>query len=275
MVSAKPRVIALIPARGGSKSIPRKNLKPLAGYPLVVYSIAAGLQAASVDRVIVSTDDPEIANLARQWGADVPFLRPAHLAQDDTPDFPVIEHAVRWLQEHENDHPDIIVQLRPTSPLRPPNCVDDGVARLLAQPAADSLRAVKPAGENPYKMWRIAAGWLVPLLETGLPEAYNMPRQKLPQTFWQTGHLDVIRVASMLQKNSLTGDHVLPLMVDARYAVDIDHPEQWQLAEWWLEQLPLPFVRPSYPAQQGQGGKNASPNHHNGQRLSHPFEAVQ
>lgn len=275
MVSAKPRVIALLPARGGSKSIPRKNLKPLAGYPLLAYSIAAGLQAASVDRVIVSTDDAEIAKLASQWGAEVPFLRPAHLAQDDTPDFPVIEHAVRWLQERENDHPDIIVQLRPTSPLRPPDCVDDGVARLLAQPAADSLRAVKPAGENPYKMWRIAAGRLVPLLETSLPEAYNMPRQKLPQTYWQTGHLDVIRVSSMLQKNSLTGDHVLPLFVDARYAVDIDHPEQWLLAEWLLERLSLPLVRPSRSAQQGRVGKSAVHNHQNGRRLPNLFEEVE
>jgi len=244
MVKAKPRVIAIIPARGGSKSIPRKNLKPLAGCPLLAYSIAAGLQAQSVDRVIVSTDNPEIAAVASQWGAEVPFLRPAQLAQDDTPDFPVILHALRWLQEREHDQPDVIVQLRPTSPLRPPRCVDEGVALLLQHPQADSVRAVKPAGENPYKMWRIEQGWLLPLLQTALPEAYNMPRQQLPQTYWQTGHLDVIRVASMLQKQSLTGDRVLPLLVDARYAIDIDNSEQWALVEWLLEQQPLALVRP-------------------------------
>ncbi|MDZ7267861.1 MAG: acylneuraminate cytidylyltransferase family protein [candidate division KSB1 bacterium] len=257
MVSSKPKVLALVPARGGSKSIPRKNLKTLGGCPLLAYSIAAGLQAASVDRVIVSTDDAEIAAVARQWGAEVPFLRPAQLARDDTPDFPVIVHALRWLQKREKYHADVIVQLRPTSPLRPPGGVDDGVALLLGNPAADSVRAVKPAGENPYKMWRLEQGWLVPLLETGLPEAYNMPRQKLPPTYWQTGHLDVIRVTSLKHKHSLTGDRVLPLLVDPRYAIDLDQPEQWPLVEWLLAHLPLPLVRPCAGGTHGGVGRHA------------------
>src|SRR5512145_2909368 len=107
-------ILALIPARGGSKSIPRKNIRDFAGHPLIAYSIAAGLQAKLVTRTIVSTDDEEIAAVARQYGAETPFLRPAEFAQDNTTDFPVFTHALAWFAEHEGYHPDIIVQLRPT-----------------------------------------------------------------------------------------------------------------------------------------------------------------
>ena len=113
-------VLAIIPARGGSKGIPRKNIRPFAGYPLIAYSIAAGLQAKTVTRVIVTTDDDEIAEVARSYGAETPFLRPAELAQDLTTDLPVFQHALNWLASHEDYHPDVIVHLRPTSPVRPP-----------------------------------------------------------------------------------------------------------------------------------------------------------
>ncbi len=112
----KPEVLAVIPARGGSKGIPRKNIRQFAGYPLIAYSIAAGLQAEMVTRVIVSTDDEEIAQVSRQFGAEVPFFRPTELAQDNTTDLPVFQHALRWLKEHEGYEPDVVVQLRPTSP---------------------------------------------------------------------------------------------------------------------------------------------------------------
>src|SRR5512143_1686076 len=111
----KPEVLALIPARGGSKGIPRKNIRPFAGHPLIAYSIAAGLQADLVTRVIVTTDDEEIAEVARGCGAETPFLRPAELAQDRTLDLPVFQHALQWLQQHEGYHPDILVHLRPTT----------------------------------------------------------------------------------------------------------------------------------------------------------------
>ena len=124
-------ILAIIPARGGSKSIPRKNIRPLAGHPLIAYSIAAGRQSRLVTRTIVSTDDEEIAAVARQYGAETPFLRPAEFAQDNTTDFPVFTHALGWLKEHEGYQPDIIVQLRPTSPIRPPEhggCGDPAAA---------------------------------------------------------------------------------------------------------------------------------------------------
>src|SRR5262249_7126007 len=117
-------VVAIVPARGGSKAIPRKNVRLLGGVPLIAYSIEAGLTARTVDRVIVSTDDEEIAAVARRFGAEVPFMRPAALAGDSTPDLPVFQHALDWLDAHEGYRPEIVVQLRPTSPLRPPDCVD-------------------------------------------------------------------------------------------------------------------------------------------------------
>jgi len=145
-------ILALIPARGGSKGIPRKNIKDFAGYPLIAWSIAAGLQAHTVNRVIVSTDDEEIASVARQYGAEAPFLRPPELAQDRTTDLPVFEHALKWLEDIEGYKPDMVIQLRPTSPIRPKDCVDGAVKILIENPDADCVRGVVTAGQNPYKM---------------------------------------------------------------------------------------------------------------------------
>ena len=152
---AKPEVLALIPARGGSKGIPRKNIRDFAGAPLIAYSIAAGLQSRHVTRVIVSTDDEEIAAVARMWGAETPFLRPAEFAQDDTTDLPVFQQALAWLAENENYHPDFVVQLRPTSPVRPVGLIDEAIELMLTNPQADCVRGVVPSGQNPFKMWQI------------------------------------------------------------------------------------------------------------------------
>lgn len=239
------RVLALIPARGGSKSVPRKNVRLLAGHPLIAYSIAAGLGARGVGRVVVSTDDEEIANVARAYGAEVPFLRPAALAGDETLDLPVVEHALEWLAEHESFRPETVVQLRPTSPLRPSGLVDHGLEVLAAHPDGDAARAVIPSGQNPFKMWRPTDdGRIVPLLSDGLHEPYNMPRQLLPQTFWQTGHLDVIRSRTILGKRSLTGDRVYPIRVGPEYAVDIDVPRDFERAEALLKEARLDLVLP-------------------------------
>ena len=146
---SKTESLALIPARAGSKSIPNKNIQPFHGHPLLAYSIAAAQQADSVSRVIVSTDSEEIAAIAREYGAETPFLRPTEFAQDDTEDFPVFEHALNWLAENEDYHPDIVVQLRPTSPVRPSGLIDQAIATLLDHRDADSLRGVVLAGQNP------------------------------------------------------------------------------------------------------------------------------
>ena len=128
MIKSRPEVLAIIPARGGSKTIPKKNIRPLDGHPLIAYSIAAGHKSRQVTRVILSTDDEEIAEVARAYGGEVPFLRPADLARDETPDLPVFQHALNWLAEKEGYLPEAVVQLRPTSPIRPPECVDRGIS---------------------------------------------------------------------------------------------------------------------------------------------------
>ena len=223
-------ILALIPARGGSKGIPRKNIRNFAGYPLIAWSIAAAKQASCVTRVIVSTDDEEIAAVAREHGAETPFLRPAEFAQDQTTDLPVFEHALQWLEENEGYQTDVVIQLRPTSPIRPKDCVDNAVQILMEHEDADCVRGVVPAGQNPHKMWRFAGEGqpLKPLLKVkGLPEPYNAPRQVLPPVYWQTGHIDAIRAATIRQKKSLTGDVIYPLVIDPRYTVDIDTLSDW------------------------------------------------
>jgi len=223
-------ILALIPARGGSKGIPRKNILNFAGYPLIAWSIAAAKQSEFVTRVIVSTDDEVIAAVARECGAETPFLRPAEFAQDKTTDLPVFEHAIQWLEENENYIPEIVIQLRPTSPIRPKNMLDDAVRLLLHQGDADCVRGVVPAAQNPFKMWRFDGEDkpMKPLLEVdGIAEPYNAPRQILPPAYWQTGHIDAIRVSTIKQKHSLTGDVIYPLLIDPRYTVDIDNLSDW------------------------------------------------
>jgi N-acylneuraminate cytidylyltransferase len=214
------------------------------GHPLLAYSIQAALDASEVSRVIVSTDDAEIREAALRYGAEVPFLRPASLARDQTTDWPVFAHALSWLEQEEDYRPGIVVQLRPTSPLRPAGLVDQGVRLLRADPRADSVRAVTPPSQNPYKMWRIEEGCLRPLLGDAISEPYNMPRQSLPDTFWQTGHLDVVRSTTIQMGRSMTGERVLPLLVDPAYAVDIDTLEQWARAEELLTSGAITVVRP-------------------------------
>ncbi|MCJ7623220.1 MAG: acylneuraminate cytidylyltransferase, partial [Anaerolineaceae bacterium] len=198
-------------------------------------------------RVIVSTDDDEIAEVAKQFGADVPFLRPNDLAQDDTQDLPVFQHALQWLDENEGYFPELVVQLRPTSPVRPHDCVDDAIRLLLDNPEAESVRGVVSAGQNPYKMWKIDPkdGKLNQLLTVeGIPEPYNAPRQILPQVYWQTGHIDVIRPETILEKNSMSGDVILPLILESQFTVDIDNLNDWKRSEWLVKQGSLGMVHP-------------------------------
>jgi YrbI family 3-deoxy-D-manno-octulosonate 8-phosphate phosphatase len=223
-------VLALIPARGGSKGILRKNIRLFAGYPLIAWSIAAAKGSALVTRIIVSTDDEEIAAVAREWGAETPFLRPPEFAQDNTTDLPVFEHALKFLENVEGYRSDVVIQLRPTSPIRPRTMVDDAIRILLEHKDAECVRGVVPAAQNPFKMWRFSGEGkpLHPLLEVeGVPEPYNAPRQILPPVYWQTGHIDAIRISTITQKKSLTGDVIYPLLIDPKYTVDIDTLSDW------------------------------------------------
>jgi N-acylneuraminate cytidylyltransferase len=235
-------VLALIPARGGSKSVPRKNIRPLAGRPLIAYSIAAGLAAETVTRLVVSTDDEEIAAISRSFGAQVPFLRPPALSQDDTPDLPVFQHALEWLAENEGYQPEILVHLRPTSPFRRVWHIDQAVNRLLERPEADAVRTVCIPFQNPFKMWRIGQdGFMHPLVDLNIQEPYNLPRQSLPEVYWQTGYVDVAWADTILSKNSMTGERILPLVIDPGEWIDIDSPDDWRRAERLLESGELSF----------------------------------
>ena len=229
-------VLALIPARGGSKSIPRKNIRSFAGHPLIAYSIAAGLAAESVTRLLVSTDDEEIAAIARKYGAETPFLRPPELSQDNTPDLPVFQHALQWLEENEGYRPEILVQLRPTSPLRRVWHIDQSIYLLLAHPEADAIRTVCEPFQNPFKMWQIdPEGFMQPLIHTEYQEGYNMPRQLLPAVYWQTGYVDAAWRDTILEKSSMTGERILPLVIPPNDWIDIDSADDWRRAERMLE----------------------------------------
>ncbi len=230
-------VLALIPARGGSKGIPRKNIKSLGEHPLIAYSIAAGLQSKLVARTLVSTDDPQIADQARIYGAEAPFLRPEELSRDETRDLPVFQHALSWLAEHEGYHPDLVVQLRPTSPFRPQSLIDEAVQILINNPGATSVRGVVQSKQNPYKMWQVhPEGEMQPLLETDYNEPYNMPRQELPITYWQTGHIDAIR-AQTITNGSMSGEKIFACHIDPLFTVDLDDLLDWQRTEARLTSL--------------------------------------
>jgi YrbI family 3-deoxy-D-manno-octulosonate 8-phosphate phosphatase len=225
-VVKEAEVLAVVQARGGSKGLPNKNLLPVQGHPLVSYSVCSALAALQVTRTIVSTDSEAIAEAARAYGAEVPFLRPASIAADDTLDLPLFEHALDWLWEHERYRPEMVVQLRPTTPLRPRGLIDRAVSLLRSDRQADCVRAVTTPKQTPYKMWRPAAdGYMKQLIEIDLVEPYNLPRQKLPAVLWQTGHIDVIWTGTILEQRSLTGRRVKPIIVDPAYCVDIDTVE--------------------------------------------------
>ncbi len=239
-------VLAIVQARGGSKGVPGKNLRLLGGHPLVAYSIISGKAAHLIDRVLISTDDPAIAEAGRAYGAEAPFFRPVEAASDSATDFPLFDHALEWLRVNEGYEPALVVQLRPTTPFRPRGFLDQAVALLASNDRADSVRAVTPPNENPFKMWtRSTEGHLKPLVPTDYTEPYNMPRQALPQAYWQTGHVDVMRRQTIVEKRSLTGDVVLPIEVDRRYVVDIDRLADFDHAEVLLREQRLDIDFPS------------------------------
>ena len=218
-------VLALIPARGGSKGVPRKNVIPIAGKPLIAYSIGHALGCAAVTRTVVSTDDEEIAEVSREFGAEVPFVRPSHLATDDANDYEVIRHALEHLSG-EGYLPELVVHLRPTEPLRSTDTLAAAIRTMLAHPEADSLRSVSVADESPYKMWRIEGDYLRPVVELPeLCEAHSMPRQKLPVAYRQNGYVDIVRPRTILKRGSICGDVVVPFVIDGPVP-GLDYPDQ-------------------------------------------------
>ncbi|MBI1778335.1 MAG: acylneuraminate cytidylyltransferase family protein [Proteobacteria bacterium] len=241
-------VLGLIPARGGSKSVPRKNLRQVGGRPLIAWSIEHARRASLIGRVVVTTDDQEIADIARSWGAEVPFLRPADLAGDRSTDIEYHVHALEWLAREQGYRPDLVVNLRPAMPVRRIATIDRAIATLAGRGDVDSLRSVTLATQTPFKMWRIGpAGLLDPIAGlSGVAEPYNLPRQMLPPAYWQDGYIDVVWSRVVLQQQSTTGRRILPFLIDEAY-VDIDYEDAIIAAERLLAAMnePSPEASPS------------------------------
>ena len=231
----KREILALIPARGGSKSIHMKNIVQFCGKPLVAYSIEIAKKSRYISRVIVSTDSDRIRQVSLSFGAEVPFLRPEALAGDDITDWPVFHHALQQLRQADNYYPEIIVHLRPTTPLRNLEKVDEAIKLLIDHPDADSVRSVSSPVQNPFKMWTLSQPYLKPLIDIGVPESYNLPRQQLPEVLWQNGYVDVTRSRTIIEKKSMTGEKILPYKMDDISVIDIDQPFSLKMAEFLAE----------------------------------------
>lgn len=221
-------VLAIIPARSGSKSIKDKNIRLLNNKPMIAYTIEHALQSRLINRVIVSTDSEEYAEISRKYGAEVPFIRPNSLAADDSLDIDVFKHALTYLEEAEQYYPDVVVHLRPTYPIR--NVEDiDNMIELMVEKGADSVRCIAPAKEIAYKMWKMDEGGRIYPILNDIPEAYNMPRQALPQIYYQNACIDVIRPNVITEMNSMTGTKIMGYVMKKNY--DIDTEEEFRNAE--------------------------------------------
>ena len=224
--------VAIIPARGGSKRIYKKNIAPLAGKPLIAYAIEAARNVKDIAEVLVSTDDQEIAVVARNYGADVPWLRPATLAQDNTPTIDVVLHAVEWLRNQFGDQIQYGVLLEPTAPLRTPKQIELAI-ELLKTSGADSVVSVSevPHVFNPEELLTIHNNLLAPFSPNRTLDN-RLPRQKQNPCYAQNGLVYAFRLDMLLEKKSLYGNKSFPLVIDWDYFVDIDTPSDLDLAEY-------------------------------------------
>lgn len=225
--------LALILARGGSKGVPGKNIKEMCGKPLIAWTIEEAKKSKHLTRIIVSTDSEEIAAVAREWGAEVPFMRPKELAEDHSPDIDAFAHALLWLKEHEGYVPELVVHLRINSPFRTAEDIDRGIELMQENMDADAVRAVTKAPLHPLKSYRLEDGRLLPFVPEevhGIKEPYNLPWQALPKAYTTGGYLTILKPDTVLKKHSMSGDHFLGFEVDADNVVDIDTQEQFDLA---------------------------------------------
>ncbi|MDP1571538.1 MAG: acylneuraminate cytidylyltransferase family protein [Vicinamibacterales bacterium] len=236
------KVLGVVTARGGSKGLPGKNLKPLAGKPLLAWTIDEARASGAFDRLVMSTDDEAIAAEARVRGCEVPFLRPAALAQDDTPHLPVIQHAVRWLDEHEGYRPDAVMILQPTSPLRSAEDIRAAIARLEAS-GADSVVSVSEVGAHahPMRMLQVDDAGAATLFVSGAPVRDRINRrQDLPPAWVMNGAIYACRTAVLTaDPPSLYGDRVVAYPMPAVRGLSIDDLHDWEHVERALARLSL------------------------------------
>jgi len=224
--------VGIVPARGGSKGIPGKNLKPVAGKPLIAWTIETALAATMLDRVIVSTDSPEIADLARRYGAETPFMRPAELAQDDTSGVAPVLHAVHWLAENEGYHADLIMVLQPTSPLRIPADIDRAI-ELACEKKADAVVSVAPVEAHPYWMkQRDRDGRITDFMN---PDQPIERRQDLPELYALNGAIYLVRRDVLMEQETFYTDNTFSLVMPVERSLDVDNPWDLYLADLILK----------------------------------------
>lgn len=246
-----PMAVAFVPARSGSERVPGKNVRPLAGHPLIAYAIETALQSAVFARVVVSTDSEEIADVARWYGAEVPFLRPAEYASSTSPDIEWLGFTLERLEERY----DLFAIVRATNPFRGPGAVSRGLEQLLATPEADSLRAVELVKQHPGKMWLLAdhGRTMRPLLEQAhLEVAWHAGQyQALPPVYVQSSALEIAWTRVVSGTGTREGRVVTPFFTEGHEGLNVDDEEDWERAERLTATgaAALPAVgRPPYPA---------------------------
>lgn len=233
----KPEVLAVIPARGGSKGIPRKNLVDVKGMPLVAHSILHGLAAKSVSRVVVSSEDDEILETAKKYGAEA-LERPVELAGDEVLDYPVFRHCLETLAKASGYRPQYIVHLRPTAPYRKTEWIDAAVAALQTSEEADSIRSVSEPAAHPYRIFRIDGnGFLDPIMAHEHLEPFLLRRQELPPMYYYNCVLDVSKYSTIMEKESMTGTRLLPFIMNPEEALDIDTPRDLEFVRYFMREM--------------------------------------
>jgi len=217
-------IVAIIPARGGSKGIPKKNIIDLGGFPLIAYSIAVAKLSKLIERIIVSTNDERIAEIARNYGAEVPFMRPKEFARDDSLDIEFVQHAIKWFQDNEGYCPKYFVHLRPTTPLREPKIIDKAIEKFLNNKEATSLRSAHELSESPHKFLEIKNGFFEGLFPNdNRSEYYNLPRQTFSPAYCPNGYVDVLKTKAIIENKTIHGSKKLPFIT--LIIGELDRPE--------------------------------------------------
>jgi CMP-N,N'-diacetyllegionaminic acid synthase len=237
----KNDVIAIIPARSGSKSIKDKNLSNLGGYPLLAYSIVAAKLANHIDRIIISTDSEHYEEICHKYGAEVPFLRPKEISGDTSTDLDFMLHAMHWVHENEGKAPEYWVHLRPTTPLREPARIDDAIQMLISRPEATALRSAHVAPESPFKWFRLnKSGFLTALIseDTNL-DKYNQHRQSYPKAYVPDGYVDIVKSSFVMNSGQLHGSNVIGY--ESPYCIEVDSQEELDLLEFQLRKYGSPL----------------------------------
>jgi CMP-N,N'-diacetyllegionaminic acid synthase len=253
------RAVALVPARSGSKRVRDKNIAPLAGHPVIAYTIAAARASAVFDAVVVSTDSEHYAEVAEHYGAEVPALRPAALAGDASPDIAWVQHMLDVLARAGREY-DVFSILRPTSPFRQAATIQRAWAAFAADPGADSLRAVERCAQHPAKMWVKRGNRLLPLLPFG-PETqpwHSSQYPDLPVVYVQNASLEIAWTRVVRETRTIAGVDVIPFLTEGHEGFDVNHPHDWHLAELLVARneaaLP-PVPQPVYTAERRIEGR--------------------